>query len=51
MALGWQGYEYIGLSYIDPNKPQCIELNGDRIDARSGQLLGGILELTQTMAA
>lgn len=51
VALGWQGYEYIGLSYIDPNKPQCIELDGDRIDARSGRLLGGILELTQTMAA
>lgn len=51
VSLGWQGYEYIGLSYIDPNKPQCIELDGDRIDARSGQLLNGTFELTQTMAA
>lgn len=51
VSLGWLGYEYIGLSYIDPNKPQCIELDGDRIDARSGQLLSSTLEFTQTMAA
>jgi len=46
MGLGWRGYQYNGLSYIEPNKPQCIELEGERIDARSGQLLRGILELS-----
>ncbi|OEY95341.1 hypothetical protein BJD20_14720 [Acinetobacter proteolyticus] len=46
MGLGWRGYQYNGLSYIEPNKPQCIELEGERIDARSGQLLSGILELS-----
>ncbi|UTO18345.1 DEAD/DEAH box helicase family protein [Acinetobacter sp. Z1] len=51
MGLGWGGYQYNGLSYIEPNKPQCIELEGERIDARSGQLLSDISELTQTVAA
>lgn len=39
--------QYNGLSYIEPNKPQCIELERGSIDARSGQLLGDISELTQ----
>ncbi|MFW1950613.1 DEAD/DEAH box helicase [Acinetobacter beijerinckii] len=51
VGLGWGGYQYNGLSYIEPNKPQCIELEGERIDARSGQLLSEISELTQTVAA
>lgn len=44
VSLGWGGYQYNGLSYIEPNKPQCIELDGDRIDARSGRLLNDRLE-------
>lgn len=44
VGLGWGGYQYNGLSYIEPNKPQCIELDGDRIDARSGRLLNDRLE-------
>lgn len=51
VGLGWRGYQYNGLSYIEPNKSQCIELEGERIDAQSGQLLSDISELTQTVAA
>lgn len=49
VGLGWSGYQFCGLQYVGSSKPQWIELNGCKLDARSGQVLNGIL--AQSVAA